>query len=72
MRRCRREVLLSHKEEKRQRELRLLFLTLWDKAVGTPTYDKEQWMRMEQLIGLNSPTSYPPPSSSNGSGNIKP
>lgn len=46
---------MNHQTEKqRQLELRLLFLTLWDKAVGTPAYDKEEWITMERLLGLNS------------------
>ena len=32
-------------------ELHGLVHRLWSKAVGTPDYDKEQWKRMEELVG---------------------
>lgn len=32
------------------KELRELFLTLWDKAVGTKNYSKKQWQELESLI----------------------
>jgi hypothetical protein len=31
-------------------ELKTLILKLWDKAVGTPDYDKSQWKRLQFLI----------------------
>jgi hypothetical protein len=30
--------------------IRELFLKLWDKAVGTPTYDKKQWIDMQRML----------------------
>ena len=35
--------------EARER-LRILLLTLWDKAVPTKDYDKEQWLELQTLI----------------------
>lgn len=32
------------------KEIRILFLTLWDKAVGTEDYDKDEWLRFEELL----------------------
>lgn len=29
---------------------RSVFITLWDKAVGTPGYDKEQWIKLEREL----------------------
>lgn len=50
------------KDHKRKEEIRKLFLALWDKAVGNPDYDKQQWMELEALMGLHDPTdSWPPP-----------
>jgi len=43
-----------HRTSQKHQELRELFLTLWDKAVGTPDYNKDEWMRLEQLLGINS------------------
>lgn len=34
----------------RNRELRRLFLGLWDKAVGTPAYVKDDWQRLDELV----------------------
>jgi hypothetical protein len=45
--------------KQRRAKIRLLFLKLWDKAVGTTTYDKHEWLELECLLGLNS--SAPPP-----------
>lgn len=44
-------------EEEKRQELRRLFLTLWDKAVGTPTYNKQEWKQLDALI---SPLLYAP------------
>jgi hypothetical protein len=38
--------------KERRQAARKLFLTLWDKAVGSPTYDKHEWLRLEELLGL--------------------
>lgn len=43
------------------KETRDLFLTLWDKAVGTHGYDKDQWLKLEELI--DDIISLPQPSS---------
>ena len=36
----------------------VLFHRLWSKAVGTPTYDKEQWKMLERVFG--TPSEYCP------------
>jgi hypothetical protein len=41
--------------QKDTEELHLLLLTLWDKAVGTEDYDKEQWQRLQELIQEHFP-----------------
>lgn len=43
---------MDYMDEDKRKELRRLFLTLWDKAVGTPNYDKRQWKDLEYLIDL--------------------
>lgn len=32
------------------KELRMRFLRLWDKAVGLSNYEKEEWQELEKLI----------------------
>ena len=48
-------------DKKRREAIRKIFLDLWDKAVGTPEYDKKQWMDLELLLGLHDPTDQWPP-----------
>jgi hypothetical protein len=37
-------------DDKAGQEIHELLLQLWDKAVGTPEYDREQWRRFQELI----------------------
>ena len=52
-------------DDRKRRELRYLFLNLWDKAVATEGYNKKEWQRLEYLIGLLlhpiPPSTFPPP-----------
>lgn len=34
---------------------RTLFLRLWNKAVGTPGYNKGEWMAMQRFIEIANP-----------------
>lgn len=36
--------------EKEAQEVHELLLKLWDKAVGTPTYEREQWQRLQEIL----------------------
>lgn len=42
-------------------ELHFLLQTLWSKAVGTDTYDKKEWMALQQSIFLMEGFTPPPP-----------
>lgn len=35
-------------------EAKLLAVRLWNKAVGTPGYDKQEWIRLQLLLGNDS------------------
>ena len=44
-------------DDETQERLRKLFLTLWDKAVGTETYNKKEWTELNHLIEKATRTS---------------